>query len=321
VIPTPETVSALVHAAVKGYDASRPRSIQAREGRIGPSDLGFCQQKALLTLKGVPYSDSRSIWPAVVGTAVGEFVEAAIKAMFPDWIVGSIDEQDVTYTLLNGATITGRPDIIAPQFNAVLDLKTKDGLIKTRREGASRQWRYQRHAYVMGAVAAGLLDGDKPLYIGNIVLDRSGADEHPFVIIEEVDPTLDDEINAWVDDVIYARLHNQDAEREIAPAVCERICEFFTVCRGSLPVSDEVEVFTDPSTLLSIEMYVEGREIKNDGVALMDAGKVDLLGLNGIGAGHQVRTTFVPETRSRASYDKLEVIPLRGRQGHQEEDQ
>jgi hypothetical protein len=315
VIPTPETVAALVKSAVMSYDANRPRSIQAREGVIGPSDLGFCKQKALLTLRGVPYSDSRSIWPAVVGTAVGEFVEAALKQMFPHWIVGSIDGVRLGYELGNGAVVTGTGDVIAPDFNAAFDLKTKDGLILVKRKPPTRNYRYQRHAYVRGAVQAGLLDPDKPLYVGNIYLDRSGKDDDPYVQLEEVDPTLDDEITAWVDDVIYARLHNEDAEREVAPAVCEKICEFFTVCRGTLPVSDGLEVFEDEETLDALEVYITSRETGKVMKAQMEEAAGYLRGKNGIGHGHQVRTTFIPATNSKAEHDRLEVTPIRGRQG------
>lgn len=318
-IPDPDTISTLVKTAVKAYDADRPRSIQAREGVIGPSDLGFCKQKALLTLKGVPYSDARSIWPAVVGTAVGEFVEASLKAMFPTWIVGSVDQVRLPYTMRNGATVEGTGDVIVPEYNGVFDLKTKDGLKLVKRQPPSRNYRYQRHAYVMGAVAKGLIDPSKPMYVGNIYLDRSGADEDPYVQVEEVDPTLDDEITAWVDDVIYARLHNEDAEREIPAGVCERICEFFTVCRGALPVSDEMEVFEDADTLDAIEAYVEGRAAAKEAEALKEEAGNVLRGLNGIGAGHQVRTTYIPPSASKAESYRLEVTPLRGRQGRKPE--
>jgi len=319
VIPDPDTISTLVKTAVKAYDADRPRSIQAREGVIGPSDLGFCKQKALLTLKGVPYSDSRSIWPAVVGTAVGEFVETALKRMFPTWIVGSVDQIRLPYKLGNGAVVEGTGDVIVPEWNGVFDLKTKDGLKLVKRQPPSRNYRYQRHAYLKGAVALGILDPSRPLYVGNIYLDRSGKDDDPYVQVEEADPTLDDEITSWVDDVIYARLHNEDAEREIVPAVCERICEFFTVCRGSLPIHDEVEVFEDGDTLDAIDLYVTGRANKKEGEDDMEQAKTVLLGLNGIGAGHQVRTTWVPPTSSKVGYDKVEVTPLRGRQGRKPE--
>lgn len=318
-IPDPDTISTLVKTAVKAYDADRPRSIQAREGVIGPSDLGFCKQKALLTLKGVPYSDTRSIWPAVVGTAVGEFVETALKRMFPSWIVGTVDQIRLPFKLGNGAVVEGTGDVIVPEWNAVLDIKTKDGTKVVRRTPPSRNYRYQRHAYLRGAVALGILDPAWPLYVGNVYLDRSGKDEDPYVQIEEVDPTLDDEITSWVDDVIYARLHNEDAEREIPPAVCERICEFFTVCRGTLPINDEVEVFEDDETLAAIELYVEGRAQESEGKGLKDEAGNILRGLNGIGAGHQVRTTYIPPSASKAESYRLEVTPLRGRQGRKPE--
>ena len=119
--------------------------------------------------------------------------------------------------------------------------------------------------------------------------------------------------------MIYARLHNEDAEREIPPAVCERICEFFTVCRGTLPINDEVEVFEDDETLAAIELYVEGRAQESEGKGLKDEAGNILRGLNGIGAGHQVRTTYIPPSASKAESYRLEVTPLRGRQGRKPE--
>jgi hypothetical protein len=322
-MPEPEMIATLIQTAIETYDAKRPRSIQSREGVLGPSDLGFCRQKALLTLRGVPYSDSKSTWSAVVGTAVGEWVEAAIKDTFPDWLVGSIDNARVTYEMTNGAAISGTPDVIAVPLNALLDLKTKDGFEWEKRNGASQNHIYQRHAYARGAVAAGLLDGSKPVYVGNVYLDRSGHEGTPYVVLELLDETLDDEIASWVDDVIYARMHEEDASRDVAAPVCEKICEFFTVCRGALPVGDEVEVFTDPHILTAIEMYVEGRDAAKHYEAQRKAAAQELLGLNGIGGGFQVRTTHVNPTQvaafAKAGYDKVDVVKLRGRQGRGEE--
>ena len=319
---TPETISLLIKTAIESFDAKRPRSIQSRAGILGMSDLGFCRQKSLLTMQGVPYSDSKSTWAAVVGTAVGEWVETAIKDTFPDWLVGSLDDIRVTYAMSNGAEISGTPDIIARPLNALLDLKTKDGFEWEKRNGTSQNHKYQRHGYAKGAIAAGLLDGDRPVYVGNVYLDRSGHEQTPYVTLEELDLTLDDEIASWVDDVIYARIHNEDASRDIAAPVCAQICEFFTMCRGSLPVSDEVEVFTDEHILTAIEMYVEGRDLAKKYEAQRKAASRELLGLNGIGGGWQVRTVHVNPVDIAATYrngyDKVDVLAIRGKQGRGE---
>jgi hypothetical protein len=314
VIPDNDMVASLVHAAITSYDSKRPRSIQSNEGILGPSDLGFCQQKALLTLKGVQRSDSKSIWPAVIGTAVGEHVERSIKDTFPDWLVGSVDDIRVTYTMKNGATISGTPDIIVPSMNCVLDLKTKDGFEWERRNGSSRNHKFQRHAYVRGACEAGLLDPTQPLYVGNVYLDRSGGEEMPLVEIEPVDDMLDDEIAAWVDDVMYARLHDEDASRDVAPSICARICEFYTVCRGGLPMRDS-DVYNDPEIVQAALMYVEGREMAAEGEKQRKAASKVLVGLNGVAAGWQIRTTDVDATDVpgfyRRGYSKVEVVPVK----------
>jgi len=309
--PDAESLSALIHAAIFTYDAKRPRSIQSREGIIGPSDLGWCRQKTVLTMKGTQPSDSKSIWPAVVGTALGEYVEKSIKDTFPTWLVGSIDSLRVTYTTLGGAEISGTPDVVVPEMNLVADLKTKDGFEWELRKGSSTSNKYQRHAYAKGLVAAGILDGDRPVYVANVYIDRSGGIEMPLSEVQLLDDMLDDEINQWVEDVIYARLHNEDASRDIAAPICERICEFFTVCRGGLPASDS-DVFTDPDIIEAARMYVEGREMATEGEKQRKAAAKMLSGLNGVADGWQVRTTEVDATDVpgfyRRGYTKVEVV-------------
>lgn len=313
--PTAAEVSEMVRVAIRSYDAKRPRSIQSREGRLGPSDLGFCRAKAALMVRGIAPTDSKSLWPAHVGTAVGEWVEKAIKDTFPHWIVGSVDEVDVTYTMTNGSEVTGRPDIIATDLNAVLDLKTKDGLEVVRRYDDSLNYKFQRHAYLRGAVAAGLLDPTKPLYVGNVYLDRSGKDEQPYVTLEPVDDSLDDQIAGWVDDVIYARLHDEEAERDVASEVCERICEFFTVCRGNLP-SQESEVIRDPEVSAALVLYVEATEAEKKAKRDKEAAKSVLDGINGTDGTYQVRWTYINESTvpsfTRAASQRISVTKLRG---------
>ena len=312
--PTSEGVSALDHAAIFTFDAQRPRSIQSREGIIGPSDLGWCRMKTVLTMRGTQQSDSKSVWAAVCGTAIGEYVEASIKSVFPDWLVGSIDKTRVTYTTLGGDQISGTPDVIVPSMNLVIDLKTKDQFEWEQRKGSSTSNKYQRHAYAKGAVDAGLLDGDRPVFVGNTYLDRSGNIEMPLSEVQELDPMLDDEINEWVSDVKYAVLHNEDASRDIAAPICARICEFFSVCRGGLPASDS-DVYTDPDIVEAVQMYVEGREMATEGEKQRKAASKMLSGLNGVAAGFQVRTTHVNETDVpgffRRGYDKVDVVPAK----------
>lgn len=310
----PEVIGEMISRAVSGASDNTARSQQKGAGVLGPSDIGFCRNKAALVTRQVEPTDGRnSLWAAIIGSAIHEYVGKILDDTFPDWI---IEGQRVTAVLPNGAEISGTPDLIVPEWNMLLDLKSKDGLSVVRREGASQNHKFQRFLYADGACRAGLLDRDKPVYVGNVYLDRSGAESLPYVEIEEVDWSLADQISSWVDDVIYAVTNKEDAPRDIAAPVCERICEFYTACRGGLP-ADESEIITDPEVLTAVDTYVEGRDMKRTASRMMDDAKAVLSGINGSTGAWQVRTTHVPASERAASqtsaYDKVEVVRVRGR--------
>lgn len=310
-IPTAPEISALLTTALKAHSDSTPRSIQSAEGRLGPSDIGWCRQKAALMTKGVEKTDSRSVAAASIGTAVHDYVFAALRPFFPNWLIESVR---VTATLPCGAEISGSPDIVIPTWNMVLDLKTVDGYEKINRFGVSQNHRYQRHLYAMGAIAAGLIDDSKPVYVGNVYVDRSGQETEPLVLVEEMDPLLTDEIDRWVSDVIYAVQHNEDANRDIAAPVCESICEFYTVCRGDLPVSEN-EFIDTPDIRDAVTLFVEARDAEAAAKKQKEQAKAVLSGLNGIANGYQIRTTFIPESEvpgfTRRASERLDVRKVR----------
>ena len=302
----------LIAAAISAYQENSPRTKQAREGKLGPSDVGFCRNKAALVTKEVQPTDSQPKWSAAVGTAIHDYVGAALKAMYPNWL---IEEVTVTATLpRTGAQITGTPDIVDVSNNALLDAKTKDGFEEVKRYGTSLNFKMQRHLYVMGAIDAGLLDPDRTIWVGNVYLDRSGKEPIPHVEVEEWDASFTDEVDQWVEDVIYAVLHGEDASRDIAAARCETFCEFYTACRGGLPMSDP-EPITDPEVVHAIDMYVEGRELEAMGKKLKQQAKPVLNGVNGSDGRFQVRWTVIPETDVpgyvRAASERLDVRKVR----------
>ena len=279
------------------FMAEQPRSIQSAEGRLGPSDIGFCRNKAALMTKGVPQTDSPPKWAAFVGTSIHKEVELAIKTTNPKWLVGSLDEIRVTATLPSGVEISGSPDVVVPEWNAVLDIKTVDGFSWVKRQGTSLAHKYQRHLYAMGLIQSGILDSSKPVYVGNIYFDRSGKQPEPHVTDEEMDPTLTNEIESWISDVIYAVKHDEDAPRDVAAAVCERICEHFTACRGSLETY-EAELLEDKEIVTAINMYVEAREIGKKADADKKAAQNKLTGVNGSTGDYQVRWVEVAPSGS-----------------------
>jgi len=306
-----------VDAALTAYMDNSPRSMQADEGRLGPSDIGFCRQKAALMVKGVDATDAPPKWAAAVGTAVHNYVEAAIKGMFPDWLLGSIDDLSVTATLPSGAQISGHPDIVIPEANTVLDIKTVDGFAWVKREGTSQQHKYQRHLYAMGCLQAGLFDESKPVYVGNIYFDRSGKQAEPLAIVEEMDPMLTDEIDSWVGDVIYAVKNHEDASRDIPAAVCERICSHFTACRGALEINNGGELITDNELLAAVDMYTEARNMEKTAKQMKDEASSRLVGVNGSTGAWQVRWVEVQSSRVEAfdkqGYSRLDIRKARSR--------
>lgn len=308
---------ALIQAAIRAHSDGSERSLQSDAGILGPSDIGFCRQKAALMTRGVEPTDSTPIMAAAIGTAVHNYVEAAIKAMFPDWLVGSLDQITVTATLPSGAQISGHPDILIPADNTLLDLKTKDGLQWVIREGASQANKYQRHLYIMGAIAGGYLDPSKPIYVGNAFIDRSGKEERVITDTAEWDPMLTDEIDAWVTDVIYAVKNNEDASRDLPAAVCERICSHFTACRGSLETHEGGELITDSELLAAVDMYTLARSMEKEAKQMKDEASSRLHGINGSTGAWQVRWVDVQSSRvesfEKQGYSRLDIRKQRSR--------
>lgn len=302
--------------SLSAWQAQSPRTMQSRNGILGPSDIGFCRQKAVLMTRGTQPTDDPPKWSAAVGTAVHNYVEKAIKTSHPDWLVGSIDNVEITATLPSGVEIKGHPDIVVPSENAVIDIKTVDGLAYIRNNGASLQHKYQRHLYALGLIQSGTLDSDKPVIVGNLYMDRSGKEPQPLMIAEEMDPALTGEIDLWVEDVIYAMKHNEDANRDVASPVCEKICEFFTVCRGSLP-DDGSELIEDTELLQAVNTYVTAREMEKEAAALKKEAQNKLSGVSGSTGTHQIRWTEIQPTVvdsfQKAGYMRMDVRKLRTR--------
>ena len=297
--------------ALETNEAASPRTMQSREGILGPSDIGFCRQKAVLVTRQTKPTDEVSHWAAIVGTAIHNQVEAAFKKSHPDWLLGSIDKVKVSATLPSGAVISGHPDIVIPERNMVLDIKTVDGFEWTLRNGPSPSHKYQRHLYALGLIEAGILDGSKPVLVGNVYYDRSGKKKTPLLYVDEIDHDLTPIIDSWVGDVIYAVKNGEDSARDVAAAVCQQICEFFTVCRGSLPTSDIPELITDEYLLSAIDMYVDGRNMEKKGSDMKKEASTILSDVNGSSGRHQVRWVKVNPSfiqgYERAASSRLDV--------------
>jgi hypothetical protein len=302
--------------AISDFGHGSARTLQSKEGRIGPSDLGWCRMKATLMTRGVPQSDVKPINSAQIGTAIHAYVAEAFGAVKnDDWHI----EVPVTATFPNGAEISGTADLIMSDWNACIDVKTVDGFEWVKREGTSQNHKFQRHTYTLGGIAAGLLDDSKPLYVGNLYIDRSGKEKEPLLLIEEFDPSLTDQISSWIDDVIYAAKNGEDASRDIPAPVCAQICEHFTTCRGNLPIEEGGESISDEMRISAIKMFDDGRELAKRGEQMKKEAGAILVDTNGIavidGITWQVRNVWVNPTRvdafEKRGYNRLDVKSLK----------
>lgn len=284
-----DIIASYVSLALHDYSESSARTQQSRNGILGPSDIGFCRQKAVLVTRQVQPTDARPTWAAAVGTAVHNYVEAALKAQHPDWLMGSIDDIRTTAVLPSGAEISGHPDIVAPDINAVLDIKTVNGFEWTRRQGPSESHIFQRHIYALGLIQDGTLDPSREVFVGNIYLDRSGAQTEPLVYLEPFTDEITEQVDSWISDVIYAVATGEDSARDVPAPVCEKICEFFTVCRGGLEDSDSDGPITDQDLVAAVDMYVEGRDKESAGKQMKKEASARLAGVSGVTDTHQVR--------------------------------
>ena len=300
-------LTTMLSAAVNQYSYNDPRSKQSRDGILGPSDLGFCRQKAVLTTRGVERTDETNEASARIGTAIHRYLAEAFSNV-PKWIA---DSQKVTATFPSGAEISGTPDLICTDYNAIIDVKTVDGFEWVKRNGTSLNHKYQRHTYALGAMQAGLLDDSKTVYVGNMYIDRSGKEPDPFFIIEEFDDSLTPEIDSWIQDVIYAVKNNEDASRDIASPVCEKICPFFTTCRGGLEINDGGEFITDEDTINAVEMYVEARETERQALQAKKEAQRMLSGINGTTGTWDIRWTEVApavvQSFEKAGYMRMDI--------------
>lgn len=303
----------LLAVSIKAYGEQDARSIQSADGIIGMSDLGFCRQKALLMMRGIPQSDSSNIYAAQMGTAIHAYYRKAMEEMFPEWIA---DAQRLVCTFPSGVQVPGTPDLVVPDYNAIVDWKSTDGFQRLRTYGVSTSNRYQRFGYARAAIQAGLLDPSKPVWVCNYFIDRSAREKDSLFLFEEYDDSLANEIDEWISDVTYANVQGEDASRDIPSPVCAKICEFFTVCRGGLEVHEGQEVLDDEETIQYVEMANTGKEMKQIGDAMYEEARANLVGVNGITPTHQVRWV---EVGSKGSM-RLDIIPLPDRIVPEEQD-
>jgi hypothetical protein len=302
-----------VYQAIQNASNQSERSQQSQDFRIGISDLGYCSEKVRRMVAGIaePVTDKL---PAFIGTAVGSFVEMACTDLWPNAIVQAAVE--VTLVGDGGSyVVTGHPDLILPEEGLLIDFKTTRGLQTVRRLGPSTQQQYQRHCYALGAFNAGLFAPELTLdkiEVANVWLDRAADDRELYVHMEPFSQNVVDEAAMWVDDVVYAYLHDQPARKEPAREVCARTCGHFADCRA---LDTDVEgLLTDDTVLVSVDLYREALDLERKARAMKDVAKSNLTDVTGSTGKFTVRWVHVNGSHvefDRDPYDRLDIRTMK----------
>lgn len=285
------------------------RSLQAGAFQMGVSDLGWCSEKARRMLDHqIP--ERTDLLAAFVGTWIGQGVETAIGATVPSAIL----QAEVTLVLEGDSGVyrlTGHPDVILPDDGILLDGKTDYGLNTVRRSGPSTQQQYQRHGYAKAAWDAGYFPDIEltDVRVANAWVDRAAIDKGVHVQMEPYDPDIVAEAGRWLDDVVYAYTHGEEARKEPPRNVCAETCGFFRTCRA---YDTDVEGrLTDPAVLTAVEMYDEGAALEKRGRQLKDEAKAHLKEVSGTTGQFSIRWVHVNESEIkpgvRRAHDKLEI--------------
>ena len=201
-----------------------------------------------------------------------------------------------------------------PETGIVLDGKTTRGLSLPARLGADRQKQYQRHCYALACWQCGLF-GDLPLAevkVGNVWIDRAGDDKRLEVQMEPFSPEIVFEATEWIDEVVYAFTHGEEARKEPPREVCAATCGFFGTCRAF--ETDVEGLLTDTTVVTAMAQYREGLDLEKAGRRLKDQAKAALKETDGYalidGERFALRWTWVNPT----------VVPEQHRQGHHQID-
>lgn len=298
-----------VYQAVQAASNFSERSQQSADFRIGISDLGFCSEKVRRMLAGIPepVTDKTA---AFIGTALGDHIEQAYCAVYPN----AVRQAEVTLTLQGDGgvyTLTGHPDIIDPS-GLIIDFKTTRGLAIVRRNGPSLQQQFQRHCYALGA---------QPFYadgvtmdqvrVANVWFDRAGDETYPYVHIEPFDAQIVAQAGMFIDDLVYAYLHDEAARKEPPREMCAKVCGHFQDCRA---LDTDVEgLLTAPEVLTAVDLYREGIALEKQAKVMKDQAKAALIDVSGSTGKMTVRWVHVNGAHvsfDRKPSDRLDIKPV-----------
>lgn len=307
-----KALAEMFYESIQAHSKFSPRTRQSSAFVVGISDLGFCSERTRRLMAEIPMEEEKDVLEAFLGTAVGDHVEAAVSNLYDNALRG----QRVTVELRGDGGIyqvSGHPDLLFPDL--VVDVKTSDGLEKVRRTGPSQQQFFQRHLYALGAHNAGLFDVPlEQVRTANVWVDRSGKTKELHVHMDMYSPDIVAEATRWLDEVVYAHLHGQEARKEPPRQMCEKVCGHFLDCRAH--DTDIEGLITDPEQLAAVTLYKDGMKLAKVAAKMKEEGKAALEGVRGYTDEYAVRWTWINGTHvdfDRAGYNRLDITKVKGK--------
>ena len=310
---SPDQIGLKVADALVDHTMLAARSRQRQEHRVGASEVGMCRAFITWMTKDVPFTDRDGDrkWAAFTGTAIGDRIESAYAAVHPNAIV----QAEFECELPSGLVIPCHSDIIDPDENFLVDVKTKDGLGLVRKNPPSRQYRFQIGIYVRGAIQAGLLKPGARAFL--VYFDRSGKEELPVVQEVVCDDALYAEIDDWIDDALYAVKYDVEPHRDQQYDFCANYCEFFTHCRGTETLA--TGLIEDEAVSQALKVYLEAGAVakqaeldRKTASAILGSVSGRVQGDDGLYEVSQTWVNGTTYTTERSGYSRLGVRKVKG---------
>lgn len=316
----------VVRRQIERLNTESERSAQSASNVLGVSDIGLCREKARrMILNEEPTQQvSRYDLAAFIGTAVGDALERGIvtetvgMASTADdgevesgWWVRQ-DTVDVHLTVRGWKLrLVGHPDLYCP--TDLIDFKTKNGLGVVRKSGPSQKEIFQTALYAAGLIRAGRMS--EPCWLHLVYLDRSGEDTEPYIHSRLFSWAEFWAAEEWLDDVLYAVEHHEEASRDKPREFCWAACEFAPACRGE--DTDVEGLITDPEVIDALTVRAEAMETMKMADKDKRSAESILRRVSGSTGEWRIRSIEIPETvvpeQTRAGYTRLDIRPVRAK--------
>lgn len=305
------------YAAVQRASNFSDRSMQSKDYKVGVSDLGFCSEYTRRMLAGIPQEFESDALAAFIGTAIGDGVENAIRT---EWGERALIQSEVSLRLEADSgrvyNLGGHPDIVDLENGLVIDIKTVNGLSFVKRNGPKQSQQFQRHGYAKALWEMGTW-GERSIpleeiRVANIWFDRSGAEHEAWVHMENFSEQVVWEATEWLDEVVYAYLHEQEAKKEPSYEFCSVWCGHFADCRGG--EGNVSGLLEDPDVLVAVDLVKEASRLEAQAKKLKAQANSALKGIEGSTGEFTVKWVHVnggDVSYTRRPYERLDIRKIR----------